>query len=335
MNNYRLVDQSENSAVQMVMRMQRLVEETIDEHICERYIELAARTESLKQDLGIVDAAAKVVSVDIEPPFEKRRKAGRGINRGDRYNLEIGQSITSLRSSRDNGNSTTGYVLWSTTPFFLRWLLYDVQASAFRDGGNVNDVVVPALLSPEVAVLELGGGTSGILPVVLGNYVGTYVCSDQRGLMNGMKANIRENLLQLNKRRCVSRSLGLEDPGDEDVKPRVRLEVLPLDWETFQIPAGELPFELKLVSECSTVYIVAMDVIYNDYLIEPFLDTLSGLWRFYKDLGSDVHSLIGVHMRAQEVASDFLEKAVIEYGLPVHYIQSESVEASRFGLYYI
>lgn len=319
----------------MVLRLEQLDEELIDEHICDRYIELGSRTEELSQDLGIVDSSARTITIDFEPSTPKRKGKKRVSNDGldDRYYLEVSQAITSLHSSRDNDNSTTGFVLWCTTPFFVRWLLYDPEASPFRTGGSIEDVAVPPLLGSSTAVFELGSGTSGILPVVLGNYVSAYICTDQRGLINGMNANIKHNLLQLNKRRCVSKSLQIEASGD--TKPTVNLETMPLDWEKFEITSQNVPFELQLAANCSTVYIVAMDVVYNDYLIDPFLRTLSQLLQHFQGLSIQTHCLIGVHMRAQDVVTDFLHKAVLEYDLPVCYIRSDTLQASRFSIYFI
>ncbi|QLQ82358.1 hypothetical protein HG537_0H01190 [Torulaspora globosa] len=320
----------------MVLRLLKLEGEFIDEHICERYIELESRTETLKQDLGIVNSGVTTIDVDFEPSVTAKRKSKkRDPNEGlsDRYYLEISQAITSLHSSKDNDNSTTGFVLWSTTPFFIRWLLYDPEARPFRAGGYVGDVAIPPILSSSTAVVELGGGTSGILPIVLGNYVAAYICTDQKGLINGMKSNITRNLLQLNKRRCVSKSLQIDSsPNPADTKPTVNLETIPLDWENPHL--DNLP-EIQLASNCSTIYIVAMDVIYNDYLIDPFLETLSGLLQHFQSRNINIHCLIGVHMRAQEVVTDFLNKAMLQYNLPVHYIDCDAIRASRFSIYFI
>lgn len=322
----------------MTLKLQRLGEDLIHEHICERYIELASRTESLKQDLGIFDRTRSDISIDIEPPPRTSKKRTKKklppTILDDRYNLTVEQSITSLHSNRDNSNSTTGYVLWSTTPFFLKWLLYDPQAISFRQGGIVDANVIYGMLKPSTGILELGGGTAGIMPVVLGNYVGTYICTDQRSLINRMQSNIKNNLLQLNKRRCVSKTLGFEPQFDDD-EPAVNLETMPLDWEKFHLSHSTTPAELQPLAKCSTVYIVAMDVIYNDYLIDPFLRTLSLLLKFYQNKKINTHCLVGIHLRAQEVVTEFLEKAVLEFDLPFSYIQSDSLDSSRFSLYFM
>lgn len=324
----------------MALKLQKLDQNLVHEHICERYIELGIHAESLGQDLGIYDKAGAETSVDIEPPLasSKKRSKRKQIPTilDDRYNLSVQQSLTSLHSNRDNNNSTTGYVLWSTTPFFLRWLLYDLEAAPLRTGGFVDDFAISGMLEPSTFILELGGGTAGVMPVVLGNYVGSYICTDQRGLISKMQSNIRDNLLQLNKRRCFSNTLGITPPADEDSNDQlVRLETVPLDWEKFKISEFATAPGSQPQRGCSTAYIVAMDVVYNDYLIDPFLRTLSQLLKFYRSKGITTHCLVGIHLRAQEVVADFLEKAIEKHDLPFSYIQAKSLESSRFSMYFI
>ena len=50
-------------------------------------------------------------------------------------------------------------------------------------------------------ILELGAGISGILPVILGNFVDVYVSTDQRGILTKLKHNIIENLSQLTRKQ--------------------------------------------------------------------------------------------------------------------------------------
>lgn len=255
-----------------------------------------------------------------------------------------------MHSQVDNDNSTTGYVLWSTTPFFLKWLLYDKGAQPLRDGSEVSIIdledeksdlkmYIPPLLnlsdkeinSNHITVIELGAGISGILPVLLSNFVNNYICTDQRGILNKLKHNIKENLLQLNRRKCVSASLGLsqDDPEDGEMR-KVNLEVLPLDWETFKIPE-QYPDLLRAKTISNIVYILAMDVIYNEYLIDPFLKTLKTLMQFFAE---KAHCIVGIHLRDQDVVVQFLEKAMLEYQLSVYHVVDPTLQSSRFSLYY-
>lgn len=349
----------------MVFQLRRLDGEILHEHVFERYIELGSHVDELKQDLGVFNKSTAVINIDIEPHYcisseKKIRKRNRNLTNhqgkggfNDSYNLCIEQSITSLFSSQDNCNSTTGYVLWSTTPFFIKWLLYGDSAEPLRRGGPVKvsdqtyadetmnmQHISNMLTTPNspTCIIELGGGISGILPVVLGNHVNRYICTDQKGILNKMKFNIRENISQLSKRRCVSNSLNinLSTQQDDAIDPVVNLEVMLLDWETFQLPATPSQPQLHEAAENSSViYIIAMDVIYNEFLIDPFLTTLRQLRNFFKSRNVETHCLIGIHLRSQEVITEFLEKAIINYDLPIHYIEDPSLNATRFSLYYI
>lgn len=327
----------------MPFQLQPLDAESVHEHIFERYTLLESLSDELSQDLGIYDKK-EVVHVDLEPPTPAKRK-GKNSKTPQSYNFTIEQSLSSLYSSSNN-NSTTGYVLWSTTPVFAQWLLYDANASTLRHGGHAEILgtslhhIVPALFSENecTGIVELGGGISGILPITLGNHVAHYICTDQRGILNKMKYNICENLLQLNRRRCTSTSLDIEQPDDEEEPPgnTVNLEVMLLDWEKFELKdCKRYPYLQGIAQNTSTVYIIAMDVIYNDYLIDPFLKTLSQLRDFYIHKGLKVHCLLGMHLRAQDMLAEFLERAVLQYNLPVNHIVDSFLESTRFSLYYI
>lgn len=334
----------------MVFHLQYINEETIHEHILERYIDLGSHSDDLKQDLGTFNKNEHLLEIDIEPPaavkkLKKRKNKPRQVP-SDRYNFVIEQSITSLFSSRDNSNSTTGYVLWSTTPFFLKWLLYDKNAEPLRSGGDVeilNDPkrqclnISPLLSKPNsgdsMCVLELGTGVSGMLPIVLSNYVDTFVCTDQKGILNKLKFNLQENLLQLNKRKCISKSLGLHDDELESTSPKVKLEIMLLDWENFKLKSSGIL--LDTLTTAKRIHIIAMDVIYNEYLINPFLNTLSQLMEYFQGHDMEVHALIGIQLRSECVLTEFLEKAIIEYELPVYHVSDSTLKCTRFSLYYL
>lgn len=358
----------------MSFQLLTLDEDSLYEHVFERYIELTSNSTSLKQDLGILDRSKTNVQVDIEPftsnndlsALKGKQKKKNEKLQNNFYTMQVEQSLTSLNSSKDNNNSTTGYVLWSTTPFFLKWLLYHPSAESLRSGGEVEVISVSdpneiskskisrmlnnntnnIIESNPIGVLELGSGISGILPVVLGNFVNSYISTDQRGILNKLKSNIKENLLQINRRTCVSKSLNLnhesiDNSEDKEALPSskviLNLEVMPLDWENFDIskPANIDPELIHLCKNSKTIHILAMDVIYNEFLIDSFLNTLKQLRTLFKKHNVETHCVIGIHLRSQEVVTEFLERAIIEYELPIHYIKSPFVETSRFSFYYI
>lgn len=321
----------------MVFHLKSLDLDDIHEHIFDRYTLVESLADGLTQDLGI-QQRDEIVQVDIEPPpittkVKGKRKAQRELKP---YNFTIKQSIAGLNST-SNGNSTTGYVLWSTTPTFAQWLLYDANASPLREEDN--DTNIPAIFSgsKSTAVIELGSGISGILPIVLGDHVDNYVCTDQKGILNKLKYNIEENLLQFNRRRCYSDFLGLEAPSSDEEQQRknIHLEIMELDWEKFEMNTINQNHLVRIGQECSVVHIVAMDVIYNEFLIDPFLKTLSQLRNYYINEGVTAHCLIGIHLRAQDIVETFLEKAIIEYNLPICSVQDPHLEKTKISLYYI
>ncbi|CAI4035065.1 hypothetical protein SMKI_12G2030 [Saccharomyces mikatae IFO 1815] len=366
----------------MAFKLWALDEETIYEHVFERYMQLEAQSGKLPQDLGIQDRSRGVLEVAIEPfglESSRRKKRVRRRNKAgaveevrnialDSYHVSVEQSISSLHSSRDNGNSTTGYVVWSTTPFFISWLLYSASATPFRLGTQVEVVhgssceqhmlELPKLINltgtdfSKRGILELGAGISGILPVILGNFVDVYVSTDQRGILTKLKHNIIENLSQLTRKQCVSRTLRLElptlEPADDATttiteslsKATLKLEVADLDWEKMNLQdekTHSLHPELSLIGEtCTSVYVVAMDVIYNEYLIDPFLKTLVQLKHWFQGIYKlEFYVLVGIHLRSQEVTTLFLERAIIEYNLTVYDIIDQTLQESRFNFYLI
>lgn len=413
-------------------------EETLFEHIFERYVQLEDNRDDLKQDLGIQNRNSNQIEINIEPSDDQQqersvsmcskskqrnkkdsrrgRKYGkkekildlgsdiegqRSDNRSvsivkNTFNFLIDQSLTSLNSSKDNNNSTTGYVLWSITPFFIKWLLYEPTAEVFRSGrsncllkrssieileekerssSQLEDtpyIEIPPLLNlrpifndgsnredPKICVIELGSGVSAILPMVLGNYVDYYIGTDQNGILNKLKYNIRENLSEVTLRDIYSKTLKINqyderisvldenDKHDEisDMKkPKLYLEIESIDWETFKLDnksVSKLYPSLETIKriETKTVYMLAMDVIYNDFLIKPFLNTIKQLRDYYleddRNGSVKVVILIGVHLRSQEVVSTFLEQAIGEETWNVYSIDTLEWKKSRFNLYMI
>lgn len=358
----------------------KLDEDTLYEHLFDRYVGLERNVDELKQDLGIQERSSTRIEIDFEPPVlqeveltkEKkgtsRKKKSRSKTEGERYNLVIEQSITDLKSTVSNNNSTTGYVLWSSTPFFINWLLYNEGALPFREGSDVtvlgsfselddakNTISIPSLYSKEkkVGILELGTGISPLLSVILANHVDEYVCTDQRGILNKLKSNIRENLSEINKRECISKTLNISNEYEEEEnksstiadinenkiihrknKSSVCIEVEELDWEKFSSKVPH-PYLERLSNENDTVYIIAMDVIYNEYLIEPFLQTLSQLRKHFINASTEVRCIIGIHLRSQDITTQFLEHAITQQKLQLYHVVDSTIEGSRFAFYYI
>ncbi|CCH62407.1 hypothetical protein TBLA_0H01190 [Henningerozyma blattae CBS 6284] len=342
-----------------------LDEENIYEHLFERYSQLNGNIEGIKQDLGIHDKTQNVIEVDIQDTKVEKKKRKKKV-RSEIYNFVIEQSLSSLGSSNDNNkNSTTGYVLWSTTLIFLNWLLYGESdvCKLIRNGEAIqgNEVLKFDGLfqkndSGKKGIIELGSGISGILSIVMSNHVDYYVATDQNSILNKLKFNIRQNILQLNMKKCKSKSLNFNTKEEEEDEQRgvdlqdsrqrkqiVQLETLPLDWETFQLlknnqplvnSNSKYPILYQLKEDCSSIVILAMDVIYNDYLIKPFLDTVKELFQFYQLKSKiQISCIVGLQLRAQDMIEMFLETIICEYQFVVHHVSDSMLAQTRCGVY--
>ncbi|SCU89601.1 LAFA_0E19372g1_1 [Lachancea sp. 'fantastica'] len=324
-------------------RLVLLDEYSAFEHVFERYTNLQKNAEKLSQDLGIVSRSAASVDLEIGP------KDGAHCPRKERFSFEISQSLSSLNSSQDNNNSTTGYVVWSTTPFFLQWLLYSETGQIFTNGGSIEceaetgskTCTIPAIFSdfaleaeeqPLRQIVELGCGVGGISGIALANYVDKYVYTEQKALLDRLKHNVAANIDELRLRGMESSTLGFELHRKTPL--RTQMDVLPLDWEKLDPRPAKLHPLLK-PHRTAIVTILSLDVVYNEYLIDPFLRSLQGLLRAYNTMGHVASALIGIQLRDQEIIQSFLECAILEFELQVYAITDPEIESTRFGLYYI
>lgn len=331
----------------MTAKLKLLDEDGIYEHLFERYSLLQKHANELKQDLGIVSRSSSDLEVSFEPQPGSHVK--------EHFNFEIAQSLSSLNSSRDNNNSTTGYVVWSTTPFFLQWLLYSPSGAIFGKGGTIevegdashSAYELPAIFgsrtvdtdessdvpaAPQHIIVELGAGIAGMLCVALANYVDKYVCTDQKGLLNGLKRNIKHNIDELRLRNMESSTLGFEISRRTALK--TELDVLDLDWESFGLKSPNF-HTLLTPAGPSTVCILSMDVVYNEFLIAPYLRTLKKLLQTYEKSGNTSFAILGIQLRDQDVVEMFLSTAVVQFELKVCAIVDSEIDKTRFGLYYI
>lgn len=321
-----------NSRSKTMLNATLLDAEKIYEFVFDRYIDLEARADHLAQDLGIASRREATVEIEIRPDSSFHEKSN------DIYYLNIEQSLTSLNSSKDNNNSTTGYVLWTTSIFMAKWLLYNKNARILIKGGTLPNLKIDSMFQRKQdarkrCIVELGTGISPMFPVIFSNYVDKYVATDQRGILSKLRHNIEENQSECNKRVLKSSTLqlsGLLHRTEEECN----LDVTDLDWELFK-PTGKHASTTLNCPEGSHVTLLAMDVVYNDFLIKPFLQTLDELYNWYESQKCTVSSIIGIQLRAQDVVEKFIEDAVIEKGFKVYNLDDEELSQSRYILLYI
>ncbi|SCU94049.1 LADA_0G06216g1_1 [Lachancea dasiensis] len=326
----------------MGVKLKLLNEDTIYEHIFERYSLLQKNSQSVNQDLGIESRINGYLELSFEPTDKKSACK-------DSFSFEVSQSLSSLNSSRDNNNSTTGYVVWSTTPFFLKWLLYSKSGEQFQKGASIAceddplkqfcdvEPIFSACESnhddqPFRQIVELGSGVAGILGIALGNYVDKYVYTDQKALLARLEHNVAHNIDELRLRSLETLTLHVE--SCRRTPQKLQLDMLSLDWENFDPNPAKL-HSLLLPARRAHVTIISMDVVYNEYLIEPYLRTLKGLLHAYRSKKHTVSALLGIQLRDQDVIETFLECAVRDFELNVHVIVDKMIEATRFDLFYV
>ncbi|KAL9640659.1 MAG: hypothetical protein Q9164_000141 [Protoblastenia rupestris] len=198
----------------------------------------------LSQNLGFVDNKATTLNLTI---------AGRDFT--------VTQSPALLSSNRKQG--TTGAVVWKITPLFAEWIAS--KSNVFFQSG---------ILDTQSTVLELGCGISGIIPMILAPKVGRYIATDQEYLFKVLKQNLQDNAPISQKRMSGKR--GKRKSKNTITAADSNIDVIALDWETsfvFSLP-------LLLSDGSSSVDIlIACDCIYNDALVQPFVNTCAEICR--------------------------------------------------------
>lgn len=153
--------------------------------------------------------------------------------------------------------------------------------------------VLPQYDWSSLSVLELGCGIAGVLASIIGPKCQSYLATDQRHIIRQTKQNIQQNV----------------------GKKFDSISVMALDWE---------------LDDCSHLkcdVIIACDTVYNEYLIDPFVSTVTSL------LTANPHSelLLAVQLRSLQVHMTCLEK-LLENGLNIRYINSSPAGYSIYRI---
>lgn len=156
---------------------------------------------------------------------------------------------------------------------------------------ETNVLTSRGLLGPSSTVLELGCGVSGVLALALSAKVRRYVATDQDYVLRLLRQNIADNTPSRrdarggpggSSERVKGRGKGRHHNhgstmGEDATANGPCVETLALDWETDD-PA-DLPRRLgQDVGAASSSppgadVLVACDCVYNEALIDPFVET--------------------------------------------------------------
>ena len=227
------------------------------------------------QHLGFVDSKATSLDLTIQ---------GR--------DLTILQSPGLLSSNRKEG--TTGAVLWSITPAFADWIASE---------GNI--LFNSGLLHAKAVAIELGCGASGVLACMLAPKIGRYIATDQGYVFKLLRENLLANA-------PVPKAKGKSGGKKAGAKASIKdadstIHILTLDWE-IDSAASLSPY---LPFHSGVDLLIACDCIYNEALIEPFVNTCADICRLRQT--SNHASEYTVCVIAQQLRSNVVFEAWLSY----------------------
>ena len=178
---------------------------------------------------------------------------------------EIHQSPGLLSSNASSG--TTGAVLWKITPLVAEWLLQPDNVF-FKHG----------ILNSQSHIVELGCGVSGLISLAVNKRVGKYIATDLDYVLRGLKKNLEENGVlraepQGDSRASASNARHTRrqktSKGKTAGKKAGEVHTLDLDWTKCTSRYLRENLQDPTAVDC----ILACDCIYNEALVEPFVQT--------------------------------------------------------------
>ena len=204
------------------------------------------------------------------------------------------------------------------------------------------------ILDPDSSVLELGTGISGLVAMSLGPKIGEYIATDQDYIMKFLRQNLSANLEYVPGESHSSSRKSTESKltatASSDFK---NIRILPLDWETSQIYHGMLQLQDVQKPDVETLgldLILACDCVFNEALIEPFVNTckeLCALRPLTSSAGDSVHNspticLVALQLRTPDVLEAWLKSFYHHFQvwrLPDEVLSSKISSNSGFAVF--
>lgn len=216
------------------------------------------------RNLGFIDPKAKSLEILV---------AGR--------DLTIQQSPTILSSNRKEGTTGAGglpplvecyveilgwrpTVLWKITPLFADWIASEDNV-LFRTSS----------IGTSTTALELGCGISGIVSLAVSPKIRTYIATDQEYVFKTLKLNIAENTTKQRSAKSKKQRWG-KSTAHSLPTALSNIKIAALDWESTLI--STIPNLLGLESsnlsgDIDIDIVLASDCVFNEALIDPFVQT--------------------------------------------------------------
>ncbi|KAK6904237.1 hypothetical protein I203_107753 [Kwoniella mangroviensis CBS 8507] len=319
--------------------------EDADEEIMELYMSLAStspETTKLAIDddsggLGFLNSNESILEITIDltspPPFnvpvnggsvnlkERGQKKKPPQNRSvDNVVVRVQQDLGMLKSQKGD----TGSVLWRSSLHLSTQLLRQSTYPTSYPRPIFNSDILG-----KSSILELGSGT-GLLAVLGSRLCGRYTSSDRLENLKLVKKNCEINGIVIEdgsvlvsniekdkgKENRLSKVKSSENrPGHghskmttiPEIRPKVVLEEI--DWIAISQERKSHPERWSSsLAEENPKYdlILAVDCIYNEYLVQPLIDTLAKYCKRGKGGGNVVW--VVVELRSSDVLTLFLEK---------------------------
>ncbi|WVQ68750.1 uncharacterized protein L199_006959 [Kwoniella botswanensis] len=317
--------------------------EDADEEIMELYMSLASaspETTKLAIDdnsggLGFLNSNESILEITIDltplPPFdvpvngssvhkrERGQKKKPPQNRSvDNVVVKVQQDLGMLKSQKGD----TGSVLWRSSLHLSTQLLRQSTYPTSYPRPIFNSDILG-----KSSILELGSGT-GLLAVLLSRLCGRYTSSDRLENLKLVKKNCEINGIGIEdgsvlvsdkekeKDSKLSRAKSNENKSGHghskmttipEIRPKVNLEEI--DWiAIFQERKSHPERWPSSPTQEKAEYdlILAVDCIYNEYLVQPLIDTLAKYCKKGKAGGNVVW--VVVELRSSDVLTLFLEK---------------------------
>lgn len=210
--------------------------------------------------------------------------------------LTIVQSLTGLSES-------TGYVCWQTALYLTDWILLDPGC--------------PFKLTSSMTIVELGAGVGGILVSLLGPRVCKYIATDQQNILKLLQQNYNNNKQSDTKK---SKKKKFEE---------FSVFFTEFDWEYIDHGVNNIK---EIVDDTHIDLIIACDTIYNDYLIQPFIDSFKLLMT-----PNVTGVVVGLQVRDEQLVEAFAEQ-VLHEGLKLYCVLNEFLSTDLlkgFVVYYV
>lgn len=157
--------------------------------------------------------------------------------------------------------------MWAVSPLFAEWLAAPSNL-LFQHG----------VLSARSIVLELGCGIAGIVGLATVSKVKRYILTDQDYVLKLLKKNIEENSSE--QGHSSHRTRNKASHPRQAVKQAPELMVL--DWEQSSLDNLAQVLAIEKTRDQDDHFsgvdcVVACDCIFNEALIEPFVETCAAL----------------------------------------------------------